>query len=419
MARSVTPFGVMVKPAGPACNLACQYCFYLDKSALFPESRTFRMDENLLEEFIRQYFELQPGPMVPFVWQGGEPSLMGLEFFEKVVELQDRYLPSGWRVTNAFQTNGTLLTEEWCDFFHEHDFLVGISLDGPPELHDVYRQNKQGGPTATVVLQALHLLQEKNVEYNILCVVNDVNAQHPLSVYEFFRAQGVQHVQFIPLVEHLGNGRTTTRSVSGLAYGRFLTAIFNEWVAHDLGQMFVQLFEECLSVWAGYGSHLCVLAPTCGQQLILEHNGDLYVCDHFVFPRFKLGNLRQKPLHELIESPQLRDFGLDKRRRLPDYCRQCEVLFMCNGGCPKDRFLSTPSGEEGLNYLCAGYKQFLNYVTPFMEDMADLFHQRAPLAVMQEGAVTRIHDLWRHVGRNEPCPCGSGLKYKKCCQGLQ
>ena len=419
MVRSTIPFHVMVKPAGPACNLACQYCFYLDKSSLYPESQAFRMDEATLEEFIRQYFQYQPGPVVPFAWQGGEPTLMGLEFFRKVVELQKHYLPPGWRVENALQTNGTLLTEEWCRFLRENGFLVGLSLDGPPELHDAYRHTKQGGPTSTAVLRGLHLLQDSGVEYNILCVVNDVNAQHPLEAYDFFREQGVQHIQFIPLVEHLGNGEVTTRSVPALDYGRFLTAVFNQWATYDLGRIFIQLFEECVSVWAGYGARLCVLAETCGRGLILEHNGDVYACDHFVFPEFRLGNLWEHPLDELVESTQQQNFGANKRDGLPSYCRRCTVRFICNGGCPKDRFLLTPQGQGGLNYLCAGYKQFFTYVAPFMEELAALFHQQEPPELMREAAAARVEALWRHVGRNEPCPCGSGKKYKKCCQVLQ
>jgi uncharacterized protein len=419
MVHSTTPFHVMVKPAGPACNLACDYCFYLEKSSLYPKSQTFRMDEATLEEYIRQYFQCQPGPVVPFAWQGGEPTLMGLEFFQKVVELQKHYLPPGWRVENALQTNGTLLTEEWCRFLRDNRFLVGISLDGPPELHDVYRHTRQGEPTSSAVLRGLHLLQDNGVEYNVLCVVNDVNAQYPLKVYGFFREQGVQHIQFIPLVEHLGDGKVTTRSVVALDYGRFLIAVFNEWATYDLGQVFIQLFEECVSVWAGYGAHLCVLAETCGRGLILEHNGDVYACDHFVSPEYRLGNLSERPLVELVESTQQRDFGENKRDGLPGFCRRCAVRFICNGGCPKDRFLLTPQGQGGLNYLCAGYKQFFTYVGPFMEELAALVHRQQPPTIMREAAASQVEALWQHVGRNEPCPCGSGKKYKKCCQMLQ
>ena len=419
MTRSDRPFHIMVKPAGPSCNLACQYCFYLDKDELYPETTRFRVDEGLLEEFIHQYIDCQPGPVVPFAWQGGEPTLMGLDFFKKVVKLQERYLPDGWRAENAIQTNGTLLTEEWCDFLRENGFLVGISLDGPPKLHDVYRHTKQGGPTAELVLRGLRLLQTYGVEYNILCVVNSVNAQYPQEVYGFFRDQGVKHIQFIPLVEHLGHGEVTQRTVSGLDYGRFLTAVFNQWASHDLGRIFVQLFEECVSVWVGYGAHLCLFAETCGRAMILEHNGDVYACDHFVFPEHKLGNINEESLYQLVESPAQRQFGLDKRDRLPKYCRECHVQFMCNGGCPKNRFLTTAEGEVGLNYLCSGYKQFFTYVAPFMEDFATLFRQQAPPHAMAEKARRRIEGLWQGVGRNDSCPCGSGSKYKKCCQGLE
>lgn len=408
----------MVKPAGPNCNLACEYCFYLDKDELYPETTRFHMDEGLLEKFIQRYIDCQPGPVVPFAWQGGEPTLMGLDFFKKVVELQARHLPHGWRAENAIQTNGTLLTEEWCEFLKEKGFLVGVSLDGPPELHDVYRCTKQGGPTAELVLRGLRLLQSHDVEYNILCVVNNVNAKHPQAVYGFFKDLGVQHVQFIPLVEHLGDGKVTQRTVSGRDYGRFLTVVFNEWASCDLGRVFVQLFEECVSVWVGYGAHLCLFAETCGRAMILEHNGDVYACDHFVFPEHKLGNMNEQTLYQLVESPQQRQFGLDKHNKLPDICRQCPVQFMCNGGCPKNRFLTTATGETGLNYLCSGYKQFFTYVDPFMEDFAALFRQHAPSYAMAARARSRLEELWQGVGRNDPCPCGSGLKYKKCCQGF-
>ncbi|NLJ25538.1 MAG: anaerobic sulfatase maturase [Firmicutes bacterium] len=419
MADSTMPFHVMAKPAGPACNLACEYCFYLSKSGLYPETQAFQMEEATLDEYIRQYIQYQPGPVVPFAWQGGEPTLMGLDFFRKVVELQNHYLPSGWRVENAFQTNGTLLTQEWCDFFRENGFLVGISLDGPPWLHDTYRHTKQGGPTSPLVLRGLHLLQESGALYNVLCVVNNVNAKHPLAVYDFYREEGVQHIQFIPLVEHLGNGRVTQRTVPASDYARFLIAIFNQWAAHDLGEIFIQIFEECLSVWAGYGAHLCIFAETCGRGLILEHNGDVYACDHFVFPEFKLGNLWDRPLDELVDSSKQRDFGASKRDRLPSCCHQCSVRFVCNGGCLKDRFLLSPQGESGLNYLCDGYKQFFTYITPFMEDLASLFHQKASPMMMREAMAAKVSALWRHVGRNDPCPCGSGKKYKKCCQEVQ
>ncbi len=410
------PFHIMVKPTGPVCNLACEYCFYLDKDSLYPSTQSFRMDEALLEEFIRQYIECQRGPVVPFAWQGGEPTLMGLDFFQKVVALQERYLPAGWRAENALQTNGTLLTEEWCDFLRDNGFLVGISLDGPPELHDAYRHTKQGGSTADAVLRGLHLLQGKGVEYNVLCVVNNVNAKAPLDVYRFFQEQGIQHVQFIPLVEHLGDGTVSSRTVDGRSYGRFLTVIFNHWAAQDLGKIFIQMFEECLSVWVGYGAHLCVFAKTCGRAMILEHNGDLYACDHFVFPEHRLGNLSEQPLSKLIEKPEQRLFGANKYEGLPPYCTQCPVQFMCNGGCPKNRILTAPGGEAGLNWLCSGYRQFFTYVAPFMEDFATLFREQASANAMGEQASERLSTMWRAVGRNDPCPCGSGLKYKKCCQ---
>ena len=413
--KSNWPFHIMTKPIGPICNLDCEYCYYLRKQELYPGTTRFRMTDELLESYIRQYIQSQPGPLVHFAWQGGEPTLMGLDFFQKAVEFQRKYLPPGWRCTNALQTNGTLLTAEWCEFLRENDFLVGISIDGPAELHDQYRLDKKQRPTHAKVMQGLRLLQEHRVEFNVLCVVNSVNVMHPLEVYRFFKDQGVQHLQFIPLVEREGAAGVSHRTVPPRAFGRFLAAIFDEWVRHDIGKVFVQIFEECFGVWLGRRAQLCIFAETCGRALVMEHNGDLYACDHFVFPEYRLGNITELPLVELVSSDAQRKFGEDKKSTLPQYCLECEVRFMCNGGCPKDRFIRTPSGEPGLNYLCEGYRYFFNYIDPHMKEMVALWRRGEPPAKLMEILRWQDEAMWARAGRNDPCPCGSGRKYKKCC----
>lgn len=408
------PFHVMIKPRGPICNLDCAYCYYLRKSSLYPEGEDFHITPECLETFIRDYIAAQPGPEVTIAWQGGEPTLMGLDFYRQAIAYQKKYLPAGWRCTHSFQTNGTLLTDEWCEFFKENNFLIGISMDGPEHLHDHYRRDKGDHPTHARVLNALQLLQKHEVDYNILCVVNNVNAAYPLEVYRFFRDLGVNWLQFIPIVEREGDG-VSARSVDPLAYGRFLAAIFDEWLLHDIGRIFVQIFEEAVAVWSGYEPSLCIFRETCGRALVMEHNGDLYSCDHFVAPPYKLGNIRQTNLAELVNSPDQRQFGHAKHDRLPSYCLECDVLFMCQGACPKDRFVKTPSGEPGLNYLCAGYKHFFHHADPWLRRLVQLLRQRlAPAAIMQ--VLQAEEDArWAAAGRNDPCPCGSGRKYKKCC----
>jgi len=406
----------MSKPIGPICNIGCEYCFYLSREQLFPRGEPFRMTDATVWEHIRSVIGASRGPKVDFAWQGGEPTLMGLDFFRQAVAIQRELLPAGWTATNGLQTNGTLLTDAWCEFFKAEHFLVGLSMDGPAHLHDRYRVDKHGEPTYAQVLRGLRLMQAHGVEHNILCVVNSANAAHPLEVYRFFQELGVTWLQFIPLVERLGEGAAVSdRSVGAAAFGSFLSTIFDEWVRADVGQRFVQIFEECLSVWVGRGASLCIFQETCGRALVLEHNGDLYACDHFVEPRYNLGNVHFVSLAEILESPDLKQFGLDKRTTLPRYCRECSVRFMCNGACPKDRFIFTPDGESGLNYLCAGYKQFFTHVDPYMRRMAELYRKRiSPATVMAE---VRQADKarWQGVGRNDLCPCGTGKKYKACC----
>lgn len=369
-------FQVMVKPRGSICNLDCSYCLYLAKEKLYPGA-SFRMSDELLEDYIRQYIAAQRVPQVVFAWQGGEPTLMGLEFYRKAVKLQQQYRRPGMRIFNALQTNGTRLDDKWCAFFREHDFLIGLSLDGPRELHDAYRVDKGGQPTFDRVMAGLALLKKHQVEFNILTCVHTANADHPLAVYRFLRDEvGTHYIQFLPIVERLparrsqGETRVSSRSVNGEAYGHFLNAIFDEWVRRDVGHVSVQMFDVALAIWSGEPAGLCIFDETCGQGLAMEHNGDVYACDHFVEPDYHLGNMQVIPLAELAGSVKQRAFGLAKRETLPRYCRECPVVFACHGGCPKDRFIHTPDGEPGLNYLCTGYKAFFSHVDAVFREIS-------------------------------------------------
>jgi len=401
-------FHLLVKPTGAACNLACQYCFYLSKELLYPGSR-FRMTDELLEIYIQQLLEAHQIPGVSVSWQGGEPTLMGVDFFRRAVELVEKYKRPDQTVAYSMQTNGTRLNDEWCAFFSEHNFLIGLSVDGPPEMHDAYRVDKGGQGTFKQVKRGWDLLKEHQVAVNILCTVHAANADHPLEVYRFFRdTLQADFVQFIPIVErataetlplanqgwserpsgqrplYLQEGQMVTRrSVKPKQYGRFLVDIFEEWVRRDVGQTYVQIFDVTLGSYVGQHS-LCIFAPTCGNAPVLEHNGDLYSCDHFVEPDYLLGNIQDRPLIELMASNQQRKFGRDKRDTLPRYCRECDVRFACHGGCPRNRFIKTPDGEEGLNYLCAGYKLFFHHVDRPMRVMAGLLRQnRAPAEIQR------------------------------------
>ena len=409
-------FHIMLKPRGPICNLDCTYCFYLRKEQLYGKGTSFYMPDDVLEEFTRQYIEAQRVPEVTFGWQGGEPTLMGLDFFRKAVALQEKYRKPNMRIKNTFQTNGVLLDDEWCRFFKEHNFLVGLSMDGPRELHDAYRVDKGGKPTFDKVYRALKLLQKHGVEFNILCVVNRINADHPLRVYRFFKNEGVEFIQFIPAVERTPDGGVTEWTVRPEQWGNFLCTIFDKWVRNDVGRIFVQQFEVALEAWLGFEPSLCVHAKTCGNCLAMEHNGDLFSCDHFVFPDYYLGNIMETPMTQLVASPFQRKFGRDKWDKLPRYCRECPVLFACNGGCPKDRFIKTPDGEDGLNYLCAGYKRFFTHIDPYMRLMAQLLRQGQPTWLIMD-ILRQREQPKRKVGPNDPCPCGSGRKFKKCCMG--
>jgi uncharacterized protein len=424
---TASSFHVLTKPTGAICNLDCKYCFFLSKEELYPNSK-FRMTDEVLERYIRQQCESQATlPEVTISWQGGEPTLMGLDFFRRSVDLAAKYRKPAQTVQYTIQTNGTLLDEEWCAFFREHRVLVGLSIDGPREQHDAYRVDKGGHPTFDKVMQAARLMQLHQVDFNVLCTVHAKNADHPLEVYRFFRDElRTRHIQFIPIVERVNSdGRTrfqegsvvTDRSVTAEHWGLFLTTIFDEWLKRDVGTVFVQMFDAALASWVGTTPTLCIFAETCGDAVALEHTGDLYSCDHFVEPKHLLGNIAETPLAELVASPQQRAFGAAKRDTLPRYCRECPVRFACHGECPKNRFILTPDGEPGLNYLCAGYKAFFTHVDKPMRIMADLLRQgRYADEVMGilKAEDVRLSAAVARAGRNEACPCGSGRKTKRC-----
>ncbi len=429
MIDTLTPprIHVLAKPTGAVCNLNCSYCFFLHKDSLYPGSH-FRMSDEVLETYIRQLIEYHRTPQVTVAWQGGEPTLMGIEFYRRAIEYQKKYKKPAMVFENTLQTNGTLLNDEWCEFFKENNFLIGLSLDGPSYLHDVYRRDKQGQPTFDRVMRGLRLLQKHGVEYNILATVNRINADHPLEVYRFLRDEvGTTWIQFIPAIERLFEGKVTIfqqgdkvseRSVLPSQFGNFLNTIFDEWIRHDVGKVFVQTFEAAVRNWLDLpSSGMCVFNATCGHGLALEHNGDVYSCDHFVEPKYLLGNIMQHHLLELVGSEQQRRFGQDKRDTLPKVCRECEVRFACQGECPKNRFLTTPEGEPGLNYLCAGYKAFFRHIDRFLVILTRLLRQGQPADKVMEilaAENSQPSSITRKVGRNDPCPCGSGRKYKKC-----
>jgi uncharacterized protein len=397
--KALKAFHVMAKPSGPICNLDCRYCFYLEKENLYGKKQDWAMPDPVLESYISQFIASQDSPVISFAWQGGEPTLLGVDFFRKVVALQNKYA-NGKKIENAFQTNGVLLDDRWGEFLAGNQFLIGISIDGPAELHDFYRVDKGGAPTFDRVMRGLRFLKKHQVEFNVLTVVNRQNSQHPLRVYRFLKGIGAQFMQFIPIVERVAKAanpdglvlisprdthtaEVSEWSVDSRQYGVFLSTIFDEWVRKDVGNYFVQIFDVALESWLGMEPSLCVFRPTCGSAMALEHNGDLYSCDHYVYPENKLGNIMEQPLQALVNSAQQRSFGLDKRDSLPRYCRECDVRFACNGECPKHRFISTPDGEPGLNYLCAGYKLFFQHIDPYMKFMAnELRHQRPPAYVM-------------------------------------
>ncbi len=414
--KDVLPgFHLLAKPTGAICNLGCKYCFFLSKKDLYPKS-TFRMSDDLLESYIRQYIGAQKVPLATIAWQGGEPTLMGLPFFKKAMELVAKYRRPGMIIHNTIQTNGTLIDAEWCRFFKENNFLVGLSLDGPREIHDTYRVDKSGKPTFDKVIRAAKLLKKHKVDFNILTTAHAANSDYPLDVYRFLRDDvRAEFIQFIPIVERDETGRVAEWSVKPEQYGRFLSSIFDEWVRRDVGKVFVQIFDASLAAWTGAFQSICVLSQTCGTALALEHNGDLYSCDHFVDRGHLLGNIEKESMGKLASSVKQRRFGQDKLDSLPKYCLKCDVRFACNGECPKNRFMKTPDGEPGLNYLCAGYREFFRHIDSSMRFMANELRQgREAANIMKYSASDRISSAVFKPGRNDPCPCGSGMKYKKC-----
>ncbi|MDP8248426.1 MAG: anaerobic sulfatase maturase [Candidatus Tritonobacter lacicola] len=389
---------LMAKPAGPDCNLNCGYCFYLEKEALFPEGGRYRMSDEVLETYIRKTAEYQTVPELLYAWQGGEPTLMGIDFFRKAVELEKRYA-GGRRIANTLQTNGILIDDEWCRFLAENKFLVGLSLDGPKDVHDRYRKDRGGEPTFDRVMRAMDLLKKHGVEFNILACVTRESAKRPLDVYRFFKEQGVRFIQLIPIVERMPDTESerlglklgmpasidnsdepnvTPWTMIPEDYGDFLIGVFDEWVKNDIGSVFIMNFEWFVVNWMGMLQANCFFSERCGQAVIVEHNGDVYSCDHFVYPKYRLGNILAGEPGEMIDSEKQLRFGAVKEESLPKYCRECDFLFACRGECPKHRFLKTPDGEPGLNYLCTGYKKFFNHVRPYMDAIVQTIRMGCP-----------------------------------------
>lgn len=427
----------MTKPIGPGCNLNCTYCYYLEKKELYPATRHFRMSEHILETFIHDYIDSQAkfdNPEIWFAWQGGEPTLLGVAYFQRIVDYQKKFRPAGRTIRNAFQTNGTLLDKEWAAFFKMNNFLVGLSIDGPRQLHDRYRLDRSGRSTFDRVMNSLDLLRSHEIEYNALTVVHRRNSRTPREVYQFLKRVGFEYIQFIPIVERyqeepllagplknereIDHGQITPWSVQPVDYGTFLTSVFDEWVKEDVGRIFVQFFDVQLGAWSGRPAGLCWFEKTCGRGLALEHNGDLYACDHYVYPEFRLGNIVETSLTELASCREQIRFGKKKQTDLPHFCRICEFRFACNGGCPKHRISRTPDNEPGLNYFCQSFKKFFTHAGPSLQVMTNLLRQGRPASdIMSMRPPIRPGKTPKQVkiGRNQPCPCGSGKKYKRCC----
>lgn len=387
------PVYVMPKPVGATCNLACEYCYYLEKGNYYGDSKKMRMSDATLEEFTKQYIEAQTTPEVMFTWHGGEPTIMNIDFYKRAMELQRKYA-NGRMIVNCLQTNGTLLNDEWCRFFRDNDWLIGVSIDGPQQFHDEYRRNKSDRPTFINVMRGIRLLQKYGVEWNAMAVVNEYNADHPVEFYEFFKSIGCKYLQFTPVVERLQSdaslasveqqGVMAPFSVSPQQWGEFLCSVFDEWVKNDVGSMFVQIFDATLANWVGQTPGVCTLSSSCGHAAAMEHNGDLYCCDHFVFPQYRLGNIHESHILELMNSERQQRFGAVKLGMLPTRCRNCKYEFACHGECPRNRFAIDANGEAGLNYLCDGYRRFFSHVEPYMEFMkGELAAGRPPANVMQ------------------------------------
>ena len=391
------PLYVMLKPAGAHCNLACKYCYYLEKNNLYQNSHRHLMSDDMLEQFTREYIEAQTMPQVLFTWHGGEPLMRSIDFYKKALALQKKYA-NGKQIDNVIQTNGTLLTDEWCEFFAKNHWLVGISIDGPQEYHDHYRVTPAGKPSWEKVMQGIQLLKKHRVEWNAMAVVNAYNAEHPLEFYHFFRDNGCQYLQFTPIVERLTeheDGRTLASladdreipladaSVTPQQWGNFLCTIFDDWVRHDVGKTFVEIFDCTLANWMGVLPGICAYSKECGHAGVMEHNGDVYSCDHFVFPEYKLGNIREQSLIDMLYGEKQQAFSRLKHTSLPRQCKECDMEFACHGECPKNRFEKDKYGEQGLNYLCQGYYQYYTHVAPYMDFMKrELLAQRPPANIM-------------------------------------
>lgn len=386
-----TPVYVMPKPVGSACNLACRYCYYLEKKNYYPDARRQLMSEATLEEFIKQYIAAQTTPEVIFTWHGGEATVRKLDFYRKALELQKKY-GAGRNIINCLQTNATLLTDEWCLFLKRHDWLVGVSIDGPQEFHDEYRRMADGRPTFNAVMRGIKMLQSHGVEWNALAVVNDYNADYPVEFYRFFKEIGCRYIQFTPVVERIkpdnmladvaSPGELTDFSVTPRQWGDFLIGLFDEWVREDVGKVFVQIFDATLANWVGAMPGVCTLSSMCGHAAAMEWNGDVYACDHFVFPQYKLGNIHESTLIEMMASDRQLEFGARKQAGLPRQCKECRWMFACHGECPRNRFAVSSEGEPGLNYLCEGYRAFFEHVAPYMDFMkAELEAGRPPANV--------------------------------------
>ena len=418
MVKASREFQVFAKPAGSLCNLGCHYCYYLNKERLDPKGEPFGMPDDILEEYIIQHIEASPGSVISFSWHGGEPTILGLDYFRKIVALQRKHQPPHRRIVNGMQTNGTLLDEDWCRFLAAEGFAVGVSLDGPPEMHDRYRVTREHHPTHKLAMRGYRLLRQHRVPCNILCVVHAQNVHHPTEVYRFFKQLEAHYVEFLPLVEPRAaeESGVSRRTADAEALGHFLCTVFDEWMTEDVERVNVQIFEEVARTALGQEHALCIFRKTCGDVPVIEHNGDFFSCDHFVNPEHRLGNIRKTPLIDLLESPAQRAFGQVKWNTLPRHCQVCEVLKFCGGGCPKDRILQTPDGEARLNYLCAGYKRFFTHCQPFVAELSALW-RRQSLEGQMPLAQAKAEQADPKTERNDPCPCGSGKKYKKCCLG--
>lgn len=431
--RKPNAFSVMVKPIGSICNLNCTYCYYLEKKKLFPGKNDFRLDKDLLENFIKQYISSQQVPLVNFFWQGGEPTILGINYFQNILKLQKKYA-EGKIIENAFQTNGTLLNDDWCKFFADNNILVGISIDGEEHNHNHYRLTNSGEPTFKKVMNGIELLHKHKVKFNTLSCVNSYNVNFASETYKFLKNIGSGFMQFLPVVERISNrheidtlnlvtpdfgvaASVTEWSVNGKDFGNFLINIFNEWVRKDVGRYYIQYFDTTLANYIGEMPGLCVFSETCGDGLAMEHNGEIFSCDHYVYPEYSLGNIAEIPLLDMVKSQQQFDFGINKRNKLPRYCLVCDVRYACHGDCPKHRFVSTPDGKPGLSYLCEGYKMFFKHIEPYMEYMAKALNAKQPPANVMTWIRNKENQVIKPVipERNDLCLCGSGKKFKNCC----